>query len=258
MAKRKYKNKIKNKSKNNKNKNIINIKRIGGQGGGGGGGGATSSHIPHAAHHQELDYDRIQNIFSQLHPRSTLTSETVQPPPVHQAVNITPNVSSHQNTQLTPDELRTSRIQFHVQPATLKVPLSQLSSQTAPITNTSKFKHTVKRVHVPTYNHEEVQEPDVAKIESFYEQKPEAINITNPQHESQEEILKKIYNKYKDVTPIKKVIKKAATQDYKKARYQTFKDIHKQYKELGGTQKFSQKKEDVKIFREYIANHHKL
>ena len=143
MPKRKDKSKskyrIKSRNNNNKNKNSINIKIIGGQGGGGGGAG-SSSYIPHPSHHQDIDYDRIRNILYQPNPRSTLTQETVNPPPVHQAIDITPNVSTNQNVQLTPSEIKPLtklRTSFDYDE---NRNVGLMSAQTAPMVNPMHFK----------------------------------------------------------------------------------------------------------------------
>ena len=97
--KSKSKSKYRIKSKNNKNKNSINIKIIGGQGGGGGG---SSSYIPHVPHHQDIDYDRIRNILHQSSPRSSLIPNSIQTPPIDQAVNTTPNEPNDNKKETTP------------------------------------------------------------------------------------------------------------------------------------------------------------
>jgi hypothetical protein len=221
-SKDKIKSKIKNKSKNNKNKNknknknTINIKIIGGQGGGGGGGGA-SSHIPHAPHHQDIDYDRIRNIIHQAAPRSTLTQETVNPPPVHQAVDITPNVSTYQNMQIPRTQLytpphsppqRTTAIDYDT-----NINVGQMSAQTAPIVNSIFFK---KDDELDSNDQEESN----LNITGVYTKEQEKRNINNANYDEYRDLRDQCaaagnFKVYKNTVPGKRAMIKWLSENTK-------------------------------------------
>ena len=178
MPKRKDKSKsktrIKSKNNKNKNKNTINIKIIGGQGGGGGGGGATSSHIPHPSHHQDIDYDRIRNILHQTAPRSTLTKEAENPPPVYQALGGEPNYSTFQNMQMTPNERVSRTTAFDYADAST---IGKMSAQTTPIVNLMHLKK----------NH--TQEPPVTNLNNeLLTKTQEKRNINNANYDEYREL----------------------------------------------------------------------
>lgn len=273
MPKRKDKTKskyrIKSRNNKNKNKNSINIKIIGGQGGGGGGAGSSSSHIPyHASHHQDIDYDRIRNIIHQTAPRSTLTQESVNPPPVHQAVDITPNVSTYQNMQLTPNELKSNQ---RTPPANTppRTPprttafdyddftnVGQMSAQTVPMVN-------------PMYARKNDDDDDDEFDINDWQTTTISKNLNTPaiykepqqfvlsKEELQNIKLKSIHDKYKDTEPVKNETKRKEKNDISNASYKEFKELSAHCKELGNKKEYKNNQKDKAKMIEYINKHTK-
>jgi hypothetical protein len=259
MPKRKDKTKskyrIKSKNNKNKNKNSINIKIIGGQGGGGGG---SSSHIPyHAPHHQDIDYDRIRNIFYQPNPRSPLTQESVNPPPVHQAVDITPNVSTYQNMQLTPNEsksrqttpqeMRTARSRpFDYDDFTN---VGQFSAQTAPIVNPMYAR---KKDDDDEFDINDWQTTSISSTFNTPAIYKEPTQFVLSKEELQNVKLKSIHERYKDTEPVKNEKRKKEKNDLSNASYKEFKELSAHCKDLGNNKKYKNNIDDKKKMVDFI------
>ena len=250
MPKRKDKSKSKSKyrikSKNNKNKNSINIKIIGGQGGGGGGAGSSSSHTPyHPSHHQDIDYDRIRNIFYQPNPRSPLTQESVNPPPIHQAVDITPNVSTNQNMQITPKELRTVKTKAFDYTPTSKV--GKMISQTPPVTSEMYFNNNndiwLKSPKINLNNEDDFDD--------------ENINTELMEVSKDDKVLKNLYDKYKDDTTVKTKIKKVEKSDVDKANYKEYIELKAQCKAAGNSKDYQDNQKDKTAMLKWLKKNTK-